>query len=195
MRMGGWESCKHPKFIFPGWLRRSCRRSQPGRGDLGAAPSERLAAPNPSTRIARKRLDVQIVTDHQVIVTNVSFHKRDHRGMLVMSDAPADQCSRNQRSHILLDNTPHNQLKHRSISIARFANSAFASQEPVRCYTARAGASFRFSAAQHPHGPGILPGPLSLAGAEGPPDLPKTNISPDHWQCSQVVLVPKPSST
>src|SRR5215216_6728447 len=44
--------------------------------------------------------------------------------LLVTSDAPADQRSRNQLSHILTNNTQLNQLKHPSTITACFANPA-----------------------------------------------------------------------
>src|SRR6185295_7717862 len=82
--------------------------------------------------------------------------------LLATSDAPADQRSRNQRSHILL--TTHHTINPNIAApyTARFANPATACQNAVRCYAARAGASFRLSAAQHPDGPSNLLGPLSL---------------------------------
>lgn len=99
-------------------------------------------------------------------MTNVSFHNPDRYGIVSYVRCTGRPVFAKSAQPHSTDNTPHNQLKHRSTITARFANPATACQNAVRCYAARAGASFRLSAAQHPHGPSILLGPLSLVGCK-----------------------------
>ena len=117
------------------------------------------------TRASKRQLDVQIVTDAQVIVTNVSFRNRDLYGIVGYVRCtgrpafaePAQPHPNKQHTTQPTQTSYH----HHSL----FRESGDPCQNAVRCYAARVGASFRFSAAQHPNGPSILLGPLSLVEA------------------------------
>ncbi len=81
--------------------------------------------------------------------------------MIVVSDAPAQPAFAKSSQLIALDN--HNTIL---VDIAAhhspFRESGAPFQEPVRCYAARADASFRYNPLLHRGGPSSVLGPLSL---------------------------------
>jgi hypothetical protein len=99
-------------------------------------------------------------------------HTTGALGMVCLgtSDAPASsvrETSADSFQQLTTQPTQSSQ-QHRSL----FRNPAPACQKPVRCYAARAGASFRPSAAQHSHGPSVMLGPLSLVEGFGEAGCP-----------------------
>jgi hypothetical protein len=83
--------------------------------------------------------DVQIVTDAQVIVTNVSFHKRDQCGIVGYVRCTGRPAFAEPAQPHSTDNTQLNQLKHPSTITAHFANPAtlartqYVAMPPCRC--------------------------------------------------------------